>query len=507
MLMLLSVNAAYSYPSHMGPAVPAKWRGLNFNICTFNNSDRIYEEIFGKAIQEWNLVWPHFNYQLVNNNPGGCTINVYLTKDLVEFSKAGHAGLTNTEYYENGGIAKADITIPTQIKLEGIPTVMDYPEGWFYLVALHEFGHALNLSHADDNGNDPRDVMYPEASFQHEYVISRMSITTLDKIYNTSTEAKDYPVTMKPSVTLGANIDKPSYAFDETLKLTGQVSKIGGTGVVLVFDSSNSLYKFTSFDPSHDGKFSVEIYLHAFNPGKWHLVVQYLRALQSFNFDVIETPYKAYAQTDKSSYNVGDLLKINGNVTRAGNNLLLTVINPHGITISSMNVPVSADKKFSAQFILKETKFTILGTYIIRLVFEDSTTDIHFDVKERSAANPSVKAEQNLAGNEKVQGKWVTVNMKVVKKTTLLSIKNAGDTVVYGVKINVSSGKILFVKARGWDRERVDSSTVIIQAANNPLGKDRNLIVLLLLDNTAAGLGWSAFDSERNVISVGTLPS
>lgn len=116
--------------------------------------------------------------------------------------------------------------------------------------------------------------------------------------------------------------------------------------------------------------------------------------------------------------------------------------------------------------------------------------------KESPKPVPEIKADgerQNL----------VTVNMKLTKKSTLLKINNAADIAVYGVKIKATDGSIRFVKAKSWAREKIDASTVIVKTADKPILTGRSLFVILIVDNRATGVEWTAFDSSGSTIANG----
>jgi len=99
----------------------------------------------------------------------------------------------------------------------------------------------------------------------------------------------------------------------------------------------------------------------------------------------------------------------------------------------------------------------------------------------------------------------VSVAIKITKKITLLAIKNAGDAAVHSVKIKADNGDLNFVKARGWDGEQIDASTVMTKTDDRPLTNGRIMIALLLLEDRQSGLEWTAFDANASIVSSGVL--
>jgi len=107
--------------------------------------------------------------------------------------------------------------------------------------------------------------------------------------------------------------------------------------------------------------------------------------------------------------------------------------------------------------------------------------------------------------SEQVTEGDVSVAMKLKKKIALLAVKNTGDEEIYSVKIKASDGNIRYVKAKGWDREKVDASTVIVSTSDRPITEGRSLIVILVIDNRASGIEWTALDVKTAVLSSGAL--
>lgn len=100
----------------------------------------------------------------------------------------------------------------------------------------------------------------------------------------------------------------------------------------------------------------------------------------------------------------------------------------------------------------------------------------------------------------------ITLAMKQKDKLTLVSIKNNSDIPVYGIGLHANDGVIKYVKAKGWDREKVDPNTILIQTFDRPVMKKQNMVVLLILDNKSSTLEWATFDMEGIGLSSGSLP-
>lgn len=97
------------------------------------------------------------------------------------------------------------------------------------------------------------------------------------------------------------------------------------------------------------------------------------------------------------------------------------------------------------------------------------------------------------------------VSMAHTKKLTLVSVKNDGEIPFYSVVLNNPDGKIIFVKAKGWDRERLDEKTVNVYTGLTPIPKGRSLLILLLTDNHASSLFYNVKDKFGNVLADGVV--
>jgi hypothetical protein len=100
----------------------------------------------------------------------------------------------------------------------------------------------------------------------------------------------------------------------------------------------------------------------------------------------------------------------------------------------------------------------------------------------------------------------VSVAMKNKKKTTLVAVKNTGDEPIYGFMIKFKDSIIKFAKAKGWDREKVDASAIIVKTNDKPIEPGRSLLTILVVDKKDAPYAWSALDAAgKEIASGGTM--
>ncbi|MEE8132856.1 MAG: hypothetical protein V3T40_04705 [Nitrososphaerales archaeon] len=93
------------------------------------------------------------------------------------------------------------------------------------------------------------------------------------------------------------------------------------------------------------------------------------------------------------------------------------------------------------------------------------------------------------------------VAMKHKKEVTLIAVKNNSDEEIFGVQMKIDDGKIRFVKARGWDRDRIDQSTVIVQTTDRPIKAIKSLILIMMVDNRTSAYEWTVFDTGGNIMA------
>ena len=257
---LLIPSIAYGYASSFSYATQAKWsNNLNFMICISSIEETEYEDLLIEAVEEWKDRWNHFSYMLSRGS--GCHINVHIVKTHPKVTDHGYSGYTSLEYWEHGAITKAEIIIPTHtknyistmIKNKTITTEVleQLSKTQFYRAALHEFGHALNLGHFDDNGEEPIDIMhaYP-ASDDQDQGISQRDVEALNWLYLGFFENE-----------ISVRTDRKSYSSGEMVKISGKVTPVLSSELVRleVIDPNEKLYTSDSVTVDRSGTFSYKL--------------------------------------------------------------------------------------------------------------------------------------------------------------------------------------------------------------------------------------------------------
>jgi hypothetical protein len=115
---------------------------------------------------------------------------------------------------------------------------------------------------------------------------------------------------------------------------------------------------------------------------------------------------------------------------------------------------------------------------------------------EFPSGNLNLRAEEPL----------ISVAMKQKNKLTLLSIKNNSEIPIFGIGLHSNDGSIKYVKAKGWEREKVDPSTILIQTFQQPVTGQKSMVILLILDSKYPSLEWAAFDIDGSGILAGSIP-
>ncbi|MFQ5969748.1 MAG: ABC transporter substrate-binding protein [Nitrososphaerales archaeon] len=208
------------------------------------------------------------------------------------------------------------------------------------------------------------------------------------------------------------------------------------------------------------------------------------------------------------SIEVGSATKITGNAIIAGSpstdlQLHYFLKDSKGNPALSGRVQPSSDGKFEINLSEADTTRLSSGANELKL-FAVSNFALKPDIYTTSIIGfPS----QRITPPDEEPPKQLDISlaMKHKKKVSLVAVKNNSDEEIFGVQMEIDDGKIRFVKARGWDRDRIDQSTVIVQTDDRPIKPGRSLIMILIVNNKDASYEWSAFDKNSSKIAIGNV--
>lgn len=208
------------------------------------------------------------------------------------------------------------------------------------------------------------------------------------------------------------------------------------------------------------------------------------------------------------SIEVGAAAKITGNVIIAGSSstdlqLHYFLKDSKGNTALSGTLQPSSDGKFQINLSEADTTKLSSGANELKL-FAISNFALKPDIYTTSIIG--LPSKQITPPDEELAKQLdIFLAMKHKKKVTLIAVKNNDEEPVFGVQIKITDGNIKFVKARGWDRDRVDQSTVIVQTTDRPINTGKSLIVILIVGNKDASFEWGAFDKNGSKIAKGDI--
>jgi hypothetical protein len=191
LILLISITLPYPLLAH-GYASKIKFSDCD---CRWDKSELIvwmdnevefkYTKIAMDAIDAWENNFDRLSYKIYTLPPDEYDIRITIHKmygNAVGLPKETIAFTTN-EKGGNGELIHAaiDLSVYYRNTYGSISSVSDRV---FYNMVLHEFGHAIGLGHAIDNGKEPVDPMHHSLLINEDKrQVSKLDVLTLKSLY------------------------------------------------------------------------------------------------------------------------------------------------------------------------------------------------------------------------------------------------------------------------------------------------------------------------------------
>ncbi|MFQ5940845.1 MAG: hypothetical protein ACE5KA_04010 [Nitrososphaerales archaeon] len=310
-----------------------------------------------------------------------------------------------------------------------------------------------------------------------------------------------------PVVEAEISTDRTSYdAGDEVvIQVAVEPIDVNREVIISIFDPIE-LYATESKMPDRGGIATFEFALPGDAlRGKWRIVAEYMdkEAETSFSVSAIVAepelaspdeplPVSIEVSSDKSSYTIGERASIIVMVEPALDDPDRPIITGR-IALTGPDGTIYFEDSFIPKDGVAELAFDIIkdyppGEWLVNATLGDADAMISFFVEE-----PVIEQTK------------VSFDIKQKKRLTLLELRYSGEESVFGVKMKVPDGKIKFVKAKNWERERMDQSTVLVYTNNMPVIDNDSLRIILISDNLDSAIEWSILDKNDNRIINGSL--
>ena len=220
----------------------------------------------------------------------------------------------------------------------------------------------------------------------------------------------------------------------------------------------------------------------------------------------VSTPYEIRAQTEKTTYDFGDSVRITGNVTRHDEQVLINVINPEGESFTFITVPISSDKNFNAEFILKQTTLAPNGIWTIRLNYADNiSTEIKFNVGKSATYEQTVNKIGSITGENIAN---VKVQAKQIKDLIIIRVRNMADNAIdiHSFKIIVPDSSLKAFKGPGdWTKEDLLDNGATFSATDDPIKVGDKGYFLLRVDDVKPIIQWEVYGLDNTPLTEGSV--
>jgi hypothetical protein len=148
-------------------------------------------------------------------------------------------------------------------------------------------------------------------------------------------------------------------------------------------------------------------------------------------------------------------------------------------------------------------KENLAGVYTLRCVVIEPKTGLRSEPFVSTFEYAKYASEKPISSIETTDDK-VIVNMKEKKKLTLIAVKNNDAGEIFGIQLKIPETAIKYVKAKGWERQKIDDNTVLVHTDEIPIKSTRSLIMILITHTQFKSVQWTVLGSSGQEITSGT---
>ncbi len=243
----------------------------------------------------------------------------------------------------------------------------------------------------------------------------------------------------------------------------------------------DSVFKFTFDKP---GEYPYLCALHPWMSGKVTVLPEGATA-----------PVEISVTTDKMSYNQGDSVTVEGNVSPVATDqpVVIKVLNPNNAELKTDKITVKEDGTFNYNFKL-QGDLVLPGSYTVKVSYSDTGKESTFTVE--NPEKPSVKSGAN-----------VKVLAKQVKDLLLIRVSNVHDSNadVYGISFQILDVDIKAFKGpKDWSKPETLSSEVKSSTQGEPIKAGEKITFQLKVKaEQITVIHWIAYASSESILAQG----